>query len=138
MNASDILFAAANRLELKGWNQGAYLPNVGSLFHTHIDDVGATDLTGAIRLVDGGYSNHDSDDAKAEAKEAVRDAIGGGSLGLWNDADDRTKEEVIGILRLAAERCKTQRFPIVHVEGRRGPVHPGPSGGKMRLVSEGT
>lgn len=134
MDPSEILTAAANRLAEKGWVQGAYtLPVDISLCHTALPEIGATDLTGAIRAVAGGWWNHDSDDAKAEAKEAVRDAIGGGSLGGWNDEDGRTVEEVIGILRLAAERCKSERFPIVHVIGRRGAEHPGPTGGKLRL-----
>lgn len=133
MSPSDILNAAANRLKEKGWIQGGYANVEQSLVHTSLSEIGPTDLVGAIRVVDGGWWNHGSDDAKAEAKEAVRDAIGGGSLGKWNDEDERTIDEVIGILRLAAERCKTERFPIVHVEGRRGVVHPGPTGGKLRL-----
>ena len=133
MDPSEILTAAANRLADKGWLHGSYTKNEESLCHTAPQDIGATDLTGAIRLVDGGWWNHDSDDAKAAAKEAVRDAIGGSSLGDWNDEDGRTVEEVIGILRLASERCKSERFPIVHVIGRRGVEHPGATGGKLRL-----
>jgi len=134
MNPSDILTAAAERLAKEGWMQGAYCAIDRSLCHTTPDSIGPTDLTGAIRAVNGGWWNHESDDAKAEAKEAVRDAIGGGYLGDWNDEDGRTVEEVIGILKLAAERCKTERFPIVHVIGRRGAIHPGPTGGELRLL----
>lgn len=133
MSPSDILNAAANRLRDKGWVQGGYTSAEQSLCHTPISEIGATDLVGAIRVADGGWWNHESDDAKAEAKEAVRDAIGGGSLGHWNDEEERTIDEVIGILKLAAERCKTECFPIVHVIGRRGAVHPGATGGKLRL-----
>jgi hypothetical protein len=104
-----------------------------SLLHVADVDIGPTDLTGAIRTVDGGWWNHGSDDAKAEAKEAVRDVIGGGSLGTWNDEPGRTLEEVTGALRLAAERCKTERFPTVHVIGRRGVEHPGPTFGRLRI-----
>lgn len=133
MSPSDILNAAANRLREKGWIQGGYAHVEQSLVHTALSEIGPTDIVGAIRVVDGGWWNHDSDDAKAEAKEAVRDVIGGGSLGHWNDEEERTIDEVIGILKLASERCKAERFSIVHVIGRRGAVCPGPTGGKLRL-----
>lgn len=107
MTPSEILMAAAQRIEEKGWNQGGYCPVDQSMVHTNVADIRETDAVGAIRCAVGGHFNHANDEAAAIAKEALRVVIGGGSIGAWNDDESRTKESVIAALHEAAKLCET-------------------------------
>lgn len=118
MTAQRVLRAAAFRLEIRGWMQGGYCSIKESQVHTRPSrTIGATDLTGAIRAVCGGHWNGESDDAKAEAKEAVRAVVGGGSLADWNDEPGRTISDVTAVLRAAANNCRTIRYEAKHITG---------------------
>lgn len=113
MTAAEILEAAAKRLETVGWLQGSYCPLDQSL-RDKPENIKATDVTGALRLAGGGHWVGENDDAIAEAKEALRAQIGGGSLADWNDDKKRTKEQVIAKLMATAKICKKERFKPVH------------------------
>ena len=115
MTAADILIVAAKRLESHGWLQGGYCGVEQSMVHTNVVDIKETDVVGAIRCAAGGHFENKNDEAAAEAKEALREYVGGGSLGSWNDADERTKDEVIEALKETAKICMTKRFKPVHV-----------------------
>ena len=85
MTVSAILLDAANLIERHGWIQGAYgRPDRGYC------------LFGAVFEA----SKYDSDNPWAALVD--QEVTGGDPIG-WNDAEGRTREQVIGLLRSAAE-----------------------------------
>lgn len=124
MNVSEVLRDAADLLEHKGWVQHTLyrdsylasrkLPAVALFTPSNTDDVGYC-ITGAIRTLTAGDPHNWNDDAR-EAIAFVADRIGratgfGPAEDLvtnndvvtgWNDIPGRTKQEVLDLLREAA------------------------------------
>lgn len=86
MNTKEALLACADYLEANGWSQFDPVGQDGKSMCSIavIDTVGGDALYHAMR-------------------DALRDQIGETSVVEWNDAPERTKEEVIFAFRSAAE-----------------------------------
>lgn len=84
MNAAEILDRAANLLDRDGWIQGHLCGHDGE----HCALGGILDVT-------------TNDDPYAQAVDAVERVLGG-ALDVWNDAPERTKDEVTSTMRSVA------------------------------------
>lgn len=83
------LLVAANKIEKYGWCQGSFM-----------NDKGAYCMLGAMQFT---FPNTDSgNDAFQKARQRLALRIGHNSLTVWNDKKDRTKEEVISLLKETA------------------------------------
>ena len=121
MTAKQVLIGAAQRIEEKGWTQHAYgrmaeefpasagWPAIpvgspcgaeGNLASTPIAE---TDVIGALRQQVGRFGLRADHDAVDEAKAILRRRLGVENLAHWNDAPERTKEQVIAALKAAAK-----------------------------------
>jgi len=95
VSTADLLREAAGAIATYGWIQGSAgyeevgFCAVGALSYA-IDETGGTDSS------------------YAAAYSALLDEVGGrgGSVVMWNDAPDRTKEQVIDTLCLVADRLE--------------------------------
>lgn len=107
--AGDYLEAVADIIDTEGWTQGVtaeYREFPGG----HRELVGRCMLGGmiAVRKRFSPDTSEDQDEywriAQLEvlAREAVRKEIGTRHIGMWNDKNYRTKDEVIATLRNAA------------------------------------
>lgn len=118
MSVNGCLRDAADRLDTKGWNQGAY--GISSKGSGHLVRVGrggqmlvwkptpkypknieeetpvTTDVIGAIRCTAG----DDDEGDKAKAKLAKHLKVD--NLADWNDEPGRTREQVVAALRACA------------------------------------
>jgi len=115
MTAKQVLVGAAKRIETKGWIQGGYARTAaaipgeqggravpagspcgagGNLLGTPVAE---TDVIGAMRQVGGRIDEVDA------AKAALRKHLRVDNLADWNDAEGRTKEQVIAALNAAAK-----------------------------------
>lgn len=98
-NAPEILRATKELLVTKGWVQGRF-----------IDESGQRCLSGALNDA-GDLGRRTFTWATVdmmEAREALERAIGTHSVVAWNDADERTFEEVLAALDTAAASFATQ------------------------------
>jgi hypothetical protein len=86
---ADVLDDAADLLERAGWIQG----KTG-------DPDGARCALGAIA---GVTAYPDSSEIFVRSALRIEEAVGG-SLALWNDAPERTKQQVLDTFRLAAKQ----------------------------------
>jgi hypothetical protein len=85
---ADVLNGAADLIERDGWCQSRYLLETGERC-----------ADGAIAVAGNGHHGG----VRSVARLALRSAIGGESVVIWNDAPGRTKAEVVAALRAAAE-----------------------------------
>jgi hypothetical protein len=91
----DVLNAAADLLEEKGWTQKVAEDSQGRHCLVGALDYAARDLPGAVKTFD-------------DALEAVQQRLPGGWVVNWNDTPGRTAEQVIALLRrVAAEETET-------------------------------
>jgi len=89
MTVAETLNAAADYLEQHGWCQG-------QMFGPD-DSVCAVGAIAEVTRADTDYDHY------SEALEVAMSYVGGGPVSQWNDAPGRTKEDVIAMLRAAAE-----------------------------------
>lgn len=99
MTPAELLLAAADHLEQKGWCR-----------ETFCNSNGECCVIGAIQFAASGRANRLAKTKKViAALRKLADAIGLGSvpslgdIKAWNDSLSRTKEEVIAALRQAAQ-----------------------------------
>lgn len=83
MNAAEVLREARNVLFERGWHKGGIEGTDGSLCA-----LGAID-----RAARGGMGSQS--DPFLAASRALQSVVGARSIGSWNDADDRTFDEVL-------------------------------------------
>ncbi len=81
----ETLLDAADQLERRGWCQGRTVDNEGRMC-----------ALGALIAV-AGHATHDEWLAHVKLQEVVGDRVD-----LWNDAPERTKEDVVAAFRQAA------------------------------------
>lgn len=97
-SAKEVLLAAANLLEEKGWTQKAYARDqFGNSVSTHNHDAVCYCAAGSIRCV---VSNDSYFVATSTLNRYLR--VGNkhnSGLADWNDSSNRTKEEVIQTMR---------------------------------------
>lgn len=102
--SEDALRAVAAQIE-RGWSQGADARDAqGRVVGLNSDEAQAWSLLGAFALsaTDGVPRNH-----VRRALVALSDVIGTDSLQQWNDAPDRTREEVLSALEEAIAKIDT-------------------------------
>ena len=103
--SEDALRAVAAQIE-RGWSQGADARNAqGRAVGLNSGEAQAWSLLGAFALAatDGIPGDH-----VRRALVALSDVIGIDSLQEWNDAPDRTREEVLSALEEAGEQIETR------------------------------
>lgn len=107
MNTADILDRAADLIEERGWHQGWY-----------VNDCGQLCIRGAMLVAVGieppqkdmpwpdhsGEANASWQEATDEMDEYLDDLAE-----RWNDAPERTKEEVVSTLRAAAQAARAEQ-----------------------------
>lgn len=107
MKANEILTAAANLLETKGWTQDAFARDAnGKSIKSHEESAVCFCTIGALNRASGENVVRRLDTEGNRAYEHLRHSIGGWGVAEWNDSYDRTKEDVISTLRNAAETYK--------------------------------
>lgn len=100
MSPQDVLRQAADLIERTGWCQGVYARDARGVITDFISDAAVEFCAlGAIfHCEPEGYA------ADVSAPEQLLvNRIGTRTVGEWNDAPGRTKDEVIATLRKAAE-----------------------------------
>jgi hypothetical protein len=104
MDAVEVMRAAADRLEARGWCQGSYARSNGKPVRvdsfTHPDFIEETSLVGALRHVGALNNSHAAVD---EAKAMLRERLKVEWLEQWNDESGRTVADVTFVLRAAGK-----------------------------------
>ena len=108
MNTADILERAATLIEERGWNQGWYVNGCGGLCTT-----GAMFAAVGMEPVLGQDSNWNTfNEIAFRSAQAAWDrftAHVAQHAPQWNDAPERTKEEVVSTLRAAAQAARAEQ-----------------------------
>lgn len=94
------LIGAADYIEQHGWHQGA-------MYENYTEEYPAACLIGAIycgnRNGNRRPTHTQNEKAVGDAIQAVQKTLGIGALSYWNDNQERSKDHVIDVLRLAAK-----------------------------------
>lgn len=93
MTPEEICLKAAEIIERNGWNQGSF-----------VSDDGSVCIAGAARMASWGsvYTKNDRNlAAYFEARRLIREVIQEPDVVEWNDAPQRSKEDVILALKQA-------------------------------------
>ena len=98
VSTADILDAAADIVEHNGWNQGDYYRPEGGKQPQDCP----VDTTGALNLALGADTPSHDIQPDSPAEVALMKYLGIEYVPGWNDAPDRTAEQVIAALRSAA------------------------------------
>lgn len=107
MNTADILDKAADLIEERGWHQGDYVGPTGCLC-----PYGAMYLAVGITPAGRGNTNDwpgwtpDRGGPFLDAARWLARYLRGRAVSVWNDAEGRTKEEVVSTLRAAAQAAR--------------------------------
>lgn len=111
MKTIDIL-REARALIAKGWAQGAFARDkCGSKVLHYSPDACAWCLSGALRAAWGGSEEY------LHARNFVVAVIGASCLPTWNDAPDRTKEDVLAALDEVISRVLAAPITMIEHEG---------------------
>lgn len=103
ITAKDVLIEAINLLETKGWTQHEFARDANGVDVGSLSKSAACFCTiGAINAAQHSLTRKVNPSLREDAKRAVRDVIQGG-IAMWNDTKGRTKDEVIEVLKQAAE-----------------------------------
>lgn len=92
---ADALDKAAEVIETRGWFQGDLYANG--------EDDGACAVCAWGALIVAKKAGGDSEHSTMRERSAIRAVTGVAALANWNDTPGRTKDEVIAVLRAAAE-----------------------------------
>ena len=92
MSARGILLRSAELLEQNGWCQGAFMQS------------GRMCAAGAMMQAETEQDDHWTASGYHEAQIAMAETIGAVSIPFWNDAPERTAEDVILAFKRAAEQ----------------------------------
>lgn len=100
---ADILETAADEIEARGWCQDRRVNELGEVcavgaLHKAMERL---HTRGWCRV--GNPANEDYRTATAQLKSVVKNL----SIPVWNDKDNRTKQEVLDALRLAAKNARS-------------------------------
>jgi len=103
MTVSELLDAAADLIERSGWTQKTSARDADGTPCALNQGVAFCPI-GAIDWADW-VADHDWS-LVFDAFSALADAIGGGQVAVWNDAPDRTQDDVVTALRTAAKATR--------------------------------
>lgn len=104
-NTSAIFTAAADKIERSGLHKGDFFPKIGPDVSVDLFEVFARDdipmcAMGAIR---GAHRSHAKTYGATSALQNHVRELGWGGVPRWNDAPDRTQEDVVATLRKLAD-----------------------------------
>jgi hypothetical protein len=107
MDTPEILTKAAGVIETRGWFQGDYIPPGGDRAICPVCVLAALNVAAGFPPDGDPNAGSDVTGPAADAAGELVDWLSGLSVDTWNDAPERTKEEVTTALReCAAELSK--------------------------------
>jgi hypothetical protein len=122
LSADEVLYAAADLIEVNGLHQGDYWPGAGEDKRYVLGDPTCT--FGACAVVLGVEYPWAAD--MPDVVEDITDTLGevvGEWVPGWNDAPDQTAERVVSVLRACALMVAARREPLDFTTQRSECVH---------------
>lgn len=107
MRTSEVLYGAADHIERYGHHKGSGYADTSDIRHSPACSIGAINLA-VIDL------NRDDAEIRHMAQDAIRDYLGQ-MITDWNDAPERTAEQVIEVLRRVALVEQVKEAETSHV-----------------------